>query len=905
MSRHRASFRRLLPALLLALLPVLAGAAAAAIPGDGPGDEPFAHRRAEAARKAVLHEGLAKAIAARTANQDLYDVVHYDLDLDLDPDSDTLAGTVAVSAVVTGLELEEMDLDLAANMSVSAATSDGTPATWARAGDLVTIDLDRAYANGETVTVTVSYDGDPTGDAFGWDSAGGQDMIWTLSEPYGAREWWPCKDLNTDKADSLDIRVTVPDHLIVASNGLIVSDVDNGATRTFHWRTGYPTATYLVSLAVHPYTTFSHWYTPLAGGDPMEVQYYVYPDHYDDVQANYALTVPMIETFAQGFGEYPFVDEKYGHAEFNWGGGMEHQTITSLGGWSEDLISHELAHQWWGDMITCADFRHIWLNEGFATWCEAYWKEQTESVSIYRSYMDYAAYYGAGTIFVEDPTDFGEIFDVSLSYNKASWVVHMLRGVMGDADFFAGLSDYRAQHGYGSATTEQFRDLMEAASGLELDAFFEQWIYGEYFPTYRYSWTAAPGGVSVIVEQVQTLTGLFTMPIVLRVTTDLGVEDFTVQNSLDLETYELAVAGVVQSVQLDPDDWILKNTETVYPAPTFDAGLLVVNGVDWNTYDAEIRAAYADSVFWGDHDFTFWDTFLEPSGGYPASLPEPAGHGTVPGPVIASHSAVVWVGNNYPLGSDLNDWQGTPILEYLESGGNVLLLTRMTSDYTAGDLDAYTGVSWAETGVTLTECVADQAGLVDIPLTGTQTWNDVFWTSGLPARSSPLFLDTSGFGSERGAGAYTVPPGGGTHREDGGRFAFVCGRPYRMGHDALRANVQTILDDLFGEPYSPPTAVDDGAAPVRPRRLAVHPNPFNPRTEIRFSLQRAGAVELAVYDVAGRLVRTLLDGALPAGDHEAVWRGLDTRGRAVSSGTYYARLGTAEGVQVRAMSLVR
>ena len=151
----------------------------------------------------------------------------------------------------------------------------------------------------------------------------------------------------------------------------------------------------------------------------------------DDVQATYALTVPMIDAFAQGYGEYPFVQEKYGHAEFTWGGGMEHQTISSMGGWSEDLISHELAHQWWGDMITCADFGHIWLNEGFATWSEAYWKELSDGVETYRLYMDYASYWGGGTIFVEDPLN-DNIFDGNLSYNKGSWVVHMLRGVLGD-----------------------------------------------------------------------------------------------------------------------------------------------------------------------------------------------------------------------------------------------------------------------------------------------------------------------------------------------------------------------------------------------------------------------------------------------------------------------------------------
>ena len=892
------------PALILlaTFLWTVVSAAAPAPPADGPDDRVFAHRHEEAATKAALRAGLAKALQERTPNQELFDVVHYDLDLDLNTTFETLTGTVATTAVVTGASIAQMDLNLDNNMSVIGVSAGGSGTTWSHASDLLVVDLDRTYTTGETVVVSVTYNGDPAGDAFGWDSAGGNDMIWTLSEPFGARTWWPCKDLNTDKADSLDMRVTVPEDLIVASNGLLVSNVDNGSTRTFHWHTDYPIVTYLVSLAIHPYTTFSHWYTPLGGGDPMEVQYYVFPANYNAVQATYALTVPMIETFSAGFGEYPFVNEKYGHAEFTWGGGMEHQTLSSMGGWSEDLISHELAHQWWGDMVTCADFHHIWLNEGFATWCEAYWKEQTAGVGTYRTYMDYAAYYGSGTVYVEDWTTFWDIFDGNLTYNKASWVVHMLRGVMGDTDFFAGLADYRAQLGFASATTEQFRDIMEAACGFDLDAFFQQWIYGAYFPVYSYGWTADGGEVSVTIEQVQTNAGLFTMPIVLRVTTDLGVTDITVQNSLALETYDLPVDGVVESVVLDPDDWILKRTETAYPVPTFDEGLLVVNGVDWNTYGAEIVSAYEDSLFWGDHDITFWDTFNEPAGGYPANLPAPAGPGAGPGAGIARQSAGVWGGNAY--NGARNDWLDTQILEYLESGGNLLLLSRYMSHFTEGDLDAYAGLSWAETGESLGNCLSVHPDMVDIPFTGSQNWNDVFFTTGLPARTTLLFNDTVGFGGPRGTGAYTVPPGGGTHREDGGRLALICGRPYRMDHDALRANVQTILDGFFGEPYDPPTAVD-GDAPERPRLLDARPNPFNPRTVIPFSLPRAGEVELGIYDVAGRLVRTLVSGELPPGDHEAVWRGLDARGRAVASGAYYARLRTPRGVEVKAMSLVR
>jgi len=907
MSSHAKTLAARLAGALVLVLTLAAALPALAAPA-GIDDDPDAlrerlldHRRQEAETKARLWQGLLRAVEERTPNQDLYDVTHYFLDLELEPSVTTLTGTVTVTASVLTGPLAAMDLDLASNMGVSGATSGGATATWSRVGDVLTVDLDRAYAAGETVVVTVDYAGNPSGGSFGWDSHGGQPMIWTLSEPFGARDWWPCKDLNTDKADSLDMRVTMPDGLIVATNGLLDSEVDNGATRTFHWKTRYPIVTYLVSLAIHPYTVYSDWYAPLAGGDPMELQFFVYPDHYDDVQATYSLTKDMIHVFAQGFGEYPFLDEKYGHAEFNWGGGMEHQTLTSLGGWSEDLISHELAHQWWGDMITCADFHHIWLNEGFAVWCEAYWKEQTEGFATYQQYMDGAAYTGPGTIYVEDTSDTWAIFDSNLSYNKASWVVHMLRGIMGDADFFQGLADYRAAYGYASATTEQFRDVMEAACGRDLDDFIQQWIYGEYFPVYSYGWSAVAGGVELTVEQVQTNTGLFTLPIPVRVTTSEGVFDFTVENSLALETYTLSVAGDVELVQLDPDRWILRQVQSQVVDPDFDAGILVVNGVDWDTYDTEITSAYADSVFSDGLPFDFWDTFPAPAGGYVPQLPAPAGTGPVPAEIIGGYSAVVWVGNHY--NGDLPKWTETPVRSYLEAGGNLLLLTRRSRSFLQGDLDDYLGIIWAEATANLGNCVAVYPGLANIPFTGSQSYNDVFRTT-VAAGSTLLFEDTAGFSVDRGLGVHDQPAGGGTWRPEGAQFVHLAGRPYRMDHAALRANVGFILRTFFGEPWGGQTPAGEAPGPG----LALgqnYPNPFNPTTLVPYSLAADGPAELAVYDAAGRLVRVLLAGEQPAGAGTAVWDGRDAAGNAVASGIYLARLRAGGETRSRRLVLLR
>ncbi len=865
------------------------------------------HRIQESQSKEIMAKGLLAAAAQKTANQDLYDVHHYDLNLTVNSNTHVLSGVVVTTAEVTGASITTLDLNLSSGMSVMAVTAGGGAATFSRSSDVLTINLDRTYNQGEIVVVGVTYSGNPEGGAFGWSSHNGLPMTWTLSEPYGARSWWPCKDLNTDKADSMDIHVTVPVAQIVASNGLLKSDTNDGTWRTFHWQTNYPTATYLASLAIYPYQVYSDWYAPLGGGDPMEVQFFVYPDHYTSVQDNYALTVPMIEEFAAAYGEYPFVDEKYGHAEFVWGGGMEHQTITSMGGWSEDLISHELGHQWWGDMVTCADFGHIWLNEGFATWSEAYWAEQTYGVGTYQNYMSFAAYYGGGTIFVENPLT-ENIFDSNLSYNKGSWIVHMLRGVLGDTDFFAGLQLYRSNHLYGTATTEDLQAALETVSGRDLTAFFQQWIYGEYFPIYEMSWEVGPaaGEITVTLNQLQENAGVFTMPVPLRITTDLGTTTVKVENDQLSQSFVIAVDGTVSGIVVDPDRWILRQTLSTVTQASLDQGVLLVNGVEWNTYGTEITGAYEAKAFWGETPIAFWDVFATPAGGYPSTLPAPLGHGSVPADIIGDYSTVIWVGNNYQ--GDLAMWSETPIKSYLEAGGNVLLMTRWSQAFLTGGLSTYLDVTFAEAGASLGNCVAVAPGLVNIPLTGNQSFNDVY-VNVVGAESTVLFNDTAGFSSTRLTGVVTAPAVGGTFRTDGGRFALVCGRPYRMSAVALSSNVEAILANHLLEPYEPSSAVGDnpsGVVPVRSVLGANYPNPFNPQTLIPFSITRRGVVVLNVYDARGHLVRQLVNGEFAAGSHEVRWDGTDDRGRAMSSGTYFARLQDENGESLTsAMVLVR
>jgi hypothetical protein len=408
--------------------------------------------------------------------------------------------------------------------------------------------------------------------------------------------------------------------------------------------------------------------------------------------------------------------------------------------------------------------------------------------------------------------------------------------------------------------------------------------------------------LDLTIDQVQTNTGLFTMPIVVRVETTTGTTDYTVQNSQASQNYQLAISSEVVSVLLDPDDWILCQIRTTVSNPTFDQGILVVNGVHWGTYGSEIYNAYNSGIFWGSHPFSFWDNFAEPAGGYPATLPEPVGHGSVPGDILGQYSAVVWVGNHYQ--GDLASWQESPILSYLEVGGNVLLMTRRSLSFLQGELTTYLGVNWAETQATLYNCIATYTGLEDIGYTGDQSWNDVYSTAVGP-ESTLLFKTTTGFSGERGIGVWAHPASGGTHRPDGGQFVHIAGRPYRMNHDAVRNNVDFILTEFFAEPYTPITDIPDGAVTASLSLLPNYPNPFNPQTVLPFVLPAPGPAELTIYDAAGRRVRTLVSEVLPAGKQSISWDGTDSTGRAVASGTYYARLMAGGQTAVRPLVLVR
>jgi Peptidase family M1 domain/Peptidase M1 N-terminal domain/FlgD Ig-like domain len=837
-----------------------------------------------------------------TINQTKLDAVYYDLEMELIPSSHTIDTELTGIFRVSAASATEMDLDLTTQLTVTSVTINGSPAQFTHQNDIITIDLGGTFVTDDLITVVVAYNGSPyTGnDAFTWDSYGGSTLIWTLSEPFGARDWWACDDWSDDKADSMDLRITIPTGLYVASNGALQSVTTDAGKDTYHWHEGHPITTYLVSLAIHPYTVWFDYYD-YGGDSPMDIGFYIFPDHYASTLDANLMVKDQLAFFSSVFGEYPFVDEKYGHAEFPWGGGMEHQTCTSLGAFYESIIAHELAHQWWGDMTTCATFNHIWLNEGFARYSEALWFEHTDGQAGYMGKMDAIRYYGPGTIYVPDLTDWNRIFDGNLSYNKAGWVVHMIRGALGDALFFDFLLAFRAAHEFDSATTQDLITVLNDLTGEDYRTFIEQWIYEEYFPIYEPAWenvTARDGDqLHLTITQQQTNT-IFEMPMTVRVSLEGGgTVDLTIDNTLELQEYFLDIPAPATAIVLDPDDWILKQVVDPIVNPTFSQGILLVNGVSWDTYPGEIEVSYEANAFWGDLEIDFWDYFQEPTGGYPSTLPPVLGHGEVPSSILGGYSTVIWVGNNYD--GDLNGWQNTNIGGYLAAGGNVILMTRRGDTFLDPALQTYLGINGLDSD-TIYDCISRISELSTIARTGTQSWCATFNATLTDPTSTLLYEAQQNFNPDRGIGAWRNPDGGGTHNPNGGHFVFLSGRPYRWNSANLSANVETIVNDLFMGPQD----VSDSELPVGKLALRLQ-NPSRSGARISFNLPADGDVRLAVYDTQGRKIRSLFDATMTAGERSLSWDGATDSGAPITAGVYYIRLETEKQQQVRPLLILR
>ncbi|MEE9431281.1 MAG: M1 family aminopeptidase [Melioribacteraceae bacterium] len=515
------------------------------------------------------------------------DVTYYKLDLEIIYSSKKIIGKVTVKAKSLENNLNEIFLDLQNHFTVDSVVTNGNLLANIFENSKLNIILDKSYNVDEEIFVTIFYNGSPGSSGFGSFEFNSRDVndttsapaIWTLSEPYGASDWWPCKDTPADKADSSDVWITSDEQFVSVSNGTLEDVIANGdGTKTFKWKNHHPISQYLISLAMTNYSIHKNYFK-YSATDSMEVIHYNYPENLDENRkADLDKTVEMLEVFSDLFGLYPFIDEKYGHAEFGWGGGMEHQTVSSMGSFGESIVAHELAHQWFGDKVTCKDWQNIWLNEGFATYSESLWLEAKHGKGAYDnqiniemngnpnvSWISYAKQ-AQGSIYVQDISSIGQIFNGARSYAKGGIVLHMLRGVVGDENFFNILKTYVADPklAYGVATTEDFQRVCEQVYGNDLSYFFSEWIYGTGFPTYSFDWinSSSVNNYEAKITLSQTSHSnpeYFTMPVQVKINGANKDTLVTLFNDSNNQTFEIDLLFNPTGIEFDPNNWILKD----------------------------------------------------------------------------------------------------------------------------------------------------------------------------------------------------------------------------------------------------------------------------------------------------------------------------------------------------------
>ncbi len=492
----------------------------------------------------------------------------------VDPEIHYIRGEV-MTVFEPAENINSLDFDFSAALTMDSILYHGQALGFTQgSGDILTVNFPAALPAFLPDSITFFYQGAPISAGFGSfaTEVHGNDntpALWTLSEPYGAKDWYPCKIALDDKLDSIDIFITAPEAYRAASNGLLVSETALNGRKTAHWKHTYPISTYLICMAVTDYVTFENLVP--AGEDTILVLNYAYPEDLAAAQFGTSFIVQQMQLFNDLFGVYPFKNEKYGHAQFGWGGGMEHQTMTFVTNYNYELLAHELAHHWFGDKVTCGSWEDIWLNEGFATYLSGlcyeflapqYWQ------NFKKGRIDNITSAPGGSVLVNDTTDIGRIFSGRLSYAKGAMVLNSLRWVCGDSAFFAGVRNYLNAPGiaFGYARTEDLRFYMEQASGKDLAGFFEDWIVGEGFPSFHLTWaqdTFQHLTVTLSQQQSHPSVSFFELPVPVRFSNGQQDTILVMQHLGNGQTFGFDLDFAVSEVAIDPDLWLISNFNTV------------------------------------------------------------------------------------------------------------------------------------------------------------------------------------------------------------------------------------------------------------------------------------------------------------------------------------------------------
>ncbi|MBN2461392.1 MAG: T9SS type A sorting domain-containing protein, partial [Candidatus Cloacimonetes bacterium] len=506
-------------------------------------------------------------LSRQDRDMDSYDILYYKIDLSVDFANEMIYGDNLIRLQVLEDQITSAEFDFTDNLTVDTIQLNEQALGYTHQDHQIVVELDCPYQTGDIIELNIQYHGHPVPPArYGWGFVFTEHnnipIAFTMVEPYASRDWWPCKDIPGDKADSVDVWITCPSEYICAANGLLTAQIDNGdGTTTFQWHESYPIATYLVSIAITNYQIHPITYT--YQDQEMEIINYILPEQWETSVELFDYTPEMIDFLSSVYCEYPFLQEKYGHAVYPGGGAMEHQTCTSFGSdlvnnFSTYTVLHELSHQWVGDLITCDSWAHIWLNEGFATYSEVLWSEYLGG--------DYYYHYHMNTLDLGSQIDDklerneggpgGYILDIVVYY-KGAWVLHMLRNIVGattqEEIFHAYVQDPTLR--YGTATTDDFTAVAENISGMELSWFFDQWFYNPGRPLYDYAIYQSPEADSLKITL--SSTGSQGFPFDMYVPLSVNEEEQVLWVPDGISFFTICLDGELDSLFWDRDNWVL------------------------------------------------------------------------------------------------------------------------------------------------------------------------------------------------------------------------------------------------------------------------------------------------------------------------------------------------------------
>lgn len=549
----------------------------------------------EATLKSELDAYTYHKLNKKSVSGDEYDIVYHRLEFEVNPDTGEMKGAITSYFVPQKQDFKVVKFDFVNKFTIDSIVYHGTVLTdFSYSAVQLAITLPAELSKGQVDSIKICYHGDPTRHTLRSYVQDDQRLksdhgvIYTLSEPYGARDWWPCKQSLTDKIDSVDILVTVPNGNRVASNGLLVAQEQVTAEKMrFHWKHRYPIVTYLIAIGVSNYSEVNDTIN-FKDGRKLDVINYVYPESVPSETPRIKRTGEMMLLFDSLYGEYPFMNEKYGHAQFGFSGGMEHQTMSFMSDWNFGLVAHELGHQWFGNQVTCGSWQDLWINESFATHMTlvAYEFLQTDSAwkSQIKNTADNVMSENDGSVYVYgfDTADVNRLFSGRLTYRKGALVLRMLRWKIGDTAFFEGCRLFltHPDYTYGFGKTEELRAIFEQASGQDLKKFFSDWIYSQGFPIYDASWGTENNLVTVSIDQTTAhpTVAFFDLPIPLYFTNDTQDTTVVIHQTTNRSNHQFKLSFTPTRMEFDPEMKLLSknsvfhsdggfNNITIYPNP--------------------------------------------------------------------------------------------------------------------------------------------------------------------------------------------------------------------------------------------------------------------------------------------------------------------------------------------------